>query len=119
MAVSTTDHLSLILGLTIDAKTTLDTLSGELDATWQAVAVRLPDKPAIQLSENTEGKTELSLGALDKLEEPNSLLQLRAAVADLMLRVDLPEIILEIAAVPVSLKPSPMCLNAVHGLITW
>jgi hypothetical protein len=86
------------LGLTIDAKTTLDALSAELDATWQAVATRLPDNPAIQLSENAEGKTELSLGALDKLEEPNSLLQLRAAVADLMPRVDLPEILLEIAA---------------------
>ena len=86
------------LGLTVDAKTTLDALSAELDATWYAVAARLPDNPAIQLSENTEGKTELSLGALEKLEEPNSLLQLRAAVADLMPRVDLPEILLEIAA---------------------
>ncbi|CAM5428620.1 Tn3 family transposase OS=Stutzerimonas stutzeri OX=316 GN=N7335_22735 PE=4 SV=1 [Stutzerimonas stutzeri] len=62
------------LGLTIDAKTTLDALSVELDATWLAVAARLPDNPAIQLSENTEGKTELSLGALDKLDEPCSLL---------------------------------------------
>ena len=86
------------LGLTIDAKTTLDALSVELDATWLAVAARLPDNPAIQLSENTEGKTELSLGALDKLDEPCSLLQLRAAVSDLMPRVDLPEILLEIAA---------------------
>lgn len=86
------------LGLTIDAKTTLDALSAELDATWQAVAARLPDNPAVQLSENKEGKTELSLGALDALDEPNSLLQLRAAVADLMPRVDLPEILLEIAA---------------------
>ena len=86
------------LGLTIDAKTTLDALSVELDATWQAVAARLPENPAIQLSESADGKTELSLGALDKLEEPNSLLQLRAAVADLMPRVDLPEILLEIAA---------------------
>ena len=86
------------LGLTIDAQTTLDALSVELDATWQAVSARLPDNPAIQLSENADGKTELSLGALDKLEEPNSLLQLRAAVADLMPRVDLPEILLEIAA---------------------
>ena len=86
------------LGLTIDAKTTLGALSAELDATWHAVAARLPDNPAIQLSENTEGKTEVSLGALEKLEEPNSLLQLRAAVADLMPRVDLPEILLEIAA---------------------
>lgn len=84
--------------MTIDAKTTLDALSAELDSTWQAVAARLPDNPAIQLSESAEGKTELSLGALDKLEEPNSLLQLRAAVADLMPRVDLPEILLEIAA---------------------
>ena len=86
------------LGLTIDAKTTLDALSVELDATWLAVAARLPDNPAIQLSENTEGKTELSLGALDKLDEPCSLLQLRAAVSDLMPRVDLPEILLDIAA---------------------
>lgn len=86
------------LGLTIDAKTTLDALSDELDATWQAVAARLPDNPAIQLSESKEGKTELSLGALDALDEPNSLLQLRAAVADLMPRADLPEILLEIAA---------------------
>lgn len=44
------------------------------------------------------GKTELSLGAFDKLEEPNSLLQLRAAVADLTPHVDLLEILLEIAA---------------------
>ncbi|SER76777.1 Tn3 transposase DDE domain-containing protein [Azotobacter beijerinckii] len=86
------------LGLTIDAGTTLEALTAELDATRRAVAARLPDNPAIQLSENAEGKTELSLGALDKLEEPNSLLQLRAAVADLMPRVDLPEILLEIAA---------------------
>lgn len=53
------------LGLTIDAGTTLDTRSAELDSTWLAVAARLPDNPAIQLSENTECKTELSLGALD------------------------------------------------------
>ena len=86
------------LGLTIDAKTTLDALSVELDATWQAVAARLPENPAIQLSESADGETELSLGALDKLEAPNSLLQLRAAVADLMPRVDLPETLLEIAA---------------------
>lgn len=31
------------LGLTVDAKTTLDALSAELDATWYAVAARLPD----------------------------------------------------------------------------
>ncbi|SOB53356.1 hypothetical protein PLUA15_320022 [Pseudomonas lundensis] len=54
------------LGLTIDAKITLDALSVELDATWQAVAARLRDNPAIQFSENADGKTELSLGALGR-----------------------------------------------------
>lgn len=85
------------LGLSQEAGPTLDALTAELNATWQAVAARLPENPAVQLSVNADGKTELSLGTLDKLEEPASLLQLRAAVADLMPRVDLPEILLEIA----------------------
>lgn len=84
------------LGLTPDPEPTLSALTTELDATWKAVAARLPDNPAVQL-ELKDGKAELSLGALDRLEEPASLLQLRAAVADLMPRVDLPEILLEIA----------------------
>ena len=50
------------LGLTIDAKTTLDALSVELDATWLAVAARLPDNPAIQLSENTEARPNCRSG---------------------------------------------------------
>jgi len=86
-----------LMVLSIDAKTTLDALSAELDAAWKAVAARLPDNPAIQVSESKEGKTELSLGDLDALDEPNSLLQLRAAITELMPRVDLPEILLEIA----------------------
>ena len=86
------------LGLTIEAKPTLDAFTTELDATWLSVAKRLPENPAIQLTETDEGKTELSLGTLDKLDEPPSLLQLRAAVADLMPHVDLPEILLEVAA---------------------
>ena len=86
------------LGLTQEANPTLDAYLSELDATWLAVEARLPNNSAIQLTVTSDGKTELSLGALDKLEEPPSLLQLRAAVADLMPRVDLPEILLEIAA---------------------
>lgn len=86
------------LGLTIDARSTLDALTAELDSTWSAVAARLPDNPAIELNETPDGKTTLSIEALDKLEEPNSLLRLREAVADLMPRVDLPEILIEVAA---------------------
>lgn len=86
------------LGLTADAESTVMPLIAELDATWQAVAARLPENDAVTLTVTDDGKTELSLGTLDKLEEPGSLVLLRAAVADLMPRVDLPELILEIAA---------------------
>lgn len=86
------------LDLSQEPGPTLNTLLAELDATWLAVESRLPNNPAIQLTTTPDGKTELSLAALEKLEEPPSLLKLRAAVADLMPRVDLPEILLEIAA---------------------
>ena len=86
------------LGLSVEAKPTLDAFITELDTTWLAVAKRLPENPAIQLTETDEGKTELSLAALERLDEPESLLALRTAVANLMPRVDLPEILLEVAA---------------------
>jgi hypothetical protein len=45
-----------------------------------------------------EGKDELVLSGLEKVEEPPSLLRLREAVKARLPRVDLPEILLEIAA---------------------
>lgn len=45
-----------------------------------------------------EGKKDLVLSPLDKLEDPPSLLALREAVAARLPRVDLPEILLEINA---------------------
>jgi TnpA family transposase len=86
------------LGLTADAKSTLSLMIAELEATWQAVAARVTENSAIRLTETPEGRTELSLSALEKLDESPSLIRLREAVAALMPRVDLPEILLEIAA---------------------
>ena len=39
----------------------------------------------------------MSLGALDKIEDPQSLTDLRAAIAQRVPRVHLPEVLLEIA----------------------
>jgi TnpA family transposase len=86
------------LGLTADAKSTLSFLIADLEATWQAVAARLPENTAVRLTKTSEGKTELSVSPLEKFEEPSSLVQLRKTVSDLMPRVDLPEILLEISA---------------------
>ena len=48
--------------------------------------------------ETVAGESELVLTPLDKLDEPRSLVALRAEVKSRMPRVDLPEILLEIAA---------------------
>jgi len=85
------------LGLTSDPQPTLVALAEELDQTYRAVAARLPQNPAVRF-EKVDGKNELVLAPLDKLDDPPSLQALREAVKARMPRVDLPEIMLEIAA---------------------
>jgi hypothetical protein len=48
--------------------------------------------------EQVDGKDELIVTPLDKLDEPDSLVKLRAEVNARLPRVDLPEVLLEIAA---------------------
>ena len=85
------------LGLTADPTPTLNALSAELDRTYRAVAARLPDNRAVRF-EAVGDENELILSPLDKLDEPASLIELRKKVASMLPRVDLPELILEIAA---------------------
>ena len=84
------------LGLPSSPQPALAVLVDELDQTYRAVMSRLPDNPAVRF-ETVGDKTELVLSTLDQLEEPPSLLALRAAVTARLPRVDLPEILLEVA----------------------
>jgi len=81
------------LGLSPTSSPTLLAITKELDDTYRAVASRLPDNPAVRF----EGTNELVVSSLDKLEEPASLLALRTAVNARLPRVDIEEILLEIA----------------------
>jgi hypothetical protein len=85
------------LGHSVSANETIAALSRELNETYRAVAANLPNNPAARV-EALDGQDELVLTALDKLEEPASLVQLREAVSARLPRVDLPDILLEIAA---------------------
>jgi TnpA family transposase len=85
------------LGHSVSANETIIALSRELDQTYRAVAANLANNPAARV-EAVAGQDELVLTALDKLEEPASLVQLREAVNSRLPRVDLPDILLEIAA---------------------
>jgi len=85
------------LGHPLSADEALATLSRQLDQTYHTVAAKLPTNPSARV-EVREGKEELVLTGLEKLTEPPSLLRLREAVKARLPRVDLPEILLEIAA---------------------
>ena len=94
---STRPMICRTLGLTPNPEPVIAALTAELDDTYRAVVARLPHNPAVRF-ERIDDKNELMLTGLDKLDEPVSLLALRAAVAARLPRVELPEIILEIAA---------------------
>lgn len=85
------------LELSAQPQATLAALTQELDETYRRVAARLPDNAAVRF-ETVGDKTELVLSPLDALAEPASLVALRNEVKARMPRVELPEILLEIAA---------------------
>jgi Transposase. len=80
--------------LVSNASSALVAITKELDETYRAVASRLPENPAVRF----EGENDLVVSSLDKLEEPASLLALRNAVNERLPRVDIEEVLLEIAA---------------------
>lgn len=70
-----------------------------LDETYRRGAARWPENDAVRF-ETVDDKAELVLSPLEALEEPPSLVALRNEIKARMPRVDLPEILLEIAARP-------------------
>jgi TnpA family transposase len=84
------------LNLTTDPELSLTNLTEELDQTYRMVAANIDNNPSVRF-ETVKGNEELILTQLDKLDEPPSLKELRAAVKSRLPRVDLPEILIEIA----------------------
>lgn len=83
------------LGHEKTAKAELSELERLLDENYKRTAERLPNNPAVRIEEQN-GTDKLILTGLDKLPEPESLLELRGAVMSLLPEVDLPEALLEI-----------------------
>jgi TnpA family transposase len=85
------------LSLTTDPAATLENLSNELDQMYRMVAANIDNNASVRF-ELVNGNEELVLSPLDKLDEPPSLKSLREKVKSMLPRVDLPELMLEIAA---------------------
>ncbi|HJS85802.1 MAG TPA: Tn3 family transposase, partial [Acetobacteraceae bacterium] len=73
----------------------LEELGVRLDTANRELAAQLPAHAALELTSVGE---RLSLGRLDAEPEPPSLVELRALVAAMLPRVDLPELLLEVHA---------------------
>lgn len=85
------------LNLPSQAELAITTLRDNLHAAFTTVANNFSSNSAVRF-ELVNGKQELVVSPLDKVEEPESLVALRALVDAKLPRVDLPEVIMEIAA---------------------
>lgn len=85
------------LGHPTDGRTAAKQLANQLDETWKAVSARFDSNEAVSMSH--EGKyPSLTIGSLERLDEPPALTQLSSRVKQLLPPVDLTELLLEIDA---------------------
>lgn len=85
------------LGRSADADAELTDLERRLDRAYRRVAANLPGNPHLRF-EPRRGREELVLTSLDRLPEPESLRRLREMVGERLPEVDLPDVLLEVAA---------------------
>ena len=85
------------IGVSASADEELGRLARRLDLAYRETAGRVPANPAVTIVSTAAGP-DLAVEALDRIEEPLSLVALRAAVEARLPRLDLPELILEMHA---------------------
>ena len=85
------------LGHQETAEPAIALLSQQLETAYRQTLANLPTNTAVRL-EGEPGREALVVSNLDKLDEPPSLIALRAQVAARLPRADLPEVLLEVQA---------------------
>ena len=84
------------LGHSESAEQALEQLARGLDEGYRRAMAEIPANADVRI-ERDNGHDRLVVTPLDQLEEPDSLVELKARVTTLLPRVDLPEAILEVA----------------------
>ena len=85
------------VGVAASADEELAMLSQRLDLAYRETAARVPENKAVTIAITDRG-ADLSVEPLDRIEEPASLVKLRAAVEARLPQVELPELIMEMHA---------------------
>ncbi len=84
------------LQLPADPREYVKELEEKLDEAYRRTADNVPHNEALRVVLNARGRDALDITSLDELEEPASLVELRANLAAMLPRVDLPELLLEV-----------------------
>ncbi len=90
-------QISASLGHSLDPKLALKTITDQLDAAYKKATKNFKDNGAVRIEKKKE-KPLLILANLEKLEEPPRLLDLRKKIENLLPKVGLPELLLEVHA---------------------
>ncbi len=92
---ATRSNICRTLNLQPTPEAELKALADQLDEAYHRTASHLPTNAAVRI-ELEDGRETLVLTGLDKLEEPPSLRSLKEQVSELLPRLDLPEVLLEV-----------------------
>lgn len=84
------------LELPPDPREYIEDLGRRLDRAYRRTADNAPQNAALRVVLGTRGSEALDIASLDKLEEPDSLIEMRAKLIALLPRIDLPELLLEV-----------------------
>ena len=74
----------------------IEELERSLDEAYCRTAENAPHNAALQVVINARGSEALDIASLDKLEEPDSLVELRKKLTAMLPRINLPELLLEV-----------------------
>lgn len=94
---SARSHASRALNLSEDGAVQVASLARQLDAAYRRTVGNLTSNAAVTIEQVGE-ESIVSLSPLEKQEDPASLAELRATVAASLPQVDLPDLLLEVAA---------------------
>jgi len=94
--LSQKDAFCKLMGLPIDSTNAVKLLHNDLNLSFKKTLDHFNHNDDLDIIDNDKGKKKFKLSKLHKIEEPESLILLRAKIAELLPNIGLPELLLEV-----------------------
>jgi TnpA family transposase len=90
------NHICKLLRLPIESSEAVILLSNDLNLAYLATLNNSNKNDNLKIVLNARGKKKIQISKLEKIEEPESLISLRAMISDLLPQIELPELLMEV-----------------------